>query len=379
MAAAFDPYGRKKQARSSSRPDPLLEEKLLDRQAERAQASNKGAGAKNAAAFADPTGAGGVSNAFVGLVVVTFVLACIGAAGFGVGMASLTNDDDLRDSLNTFWPLLDFAFNYTTAGVATSQSYCSGSFTHIAYGDPATGNITLDKRRSLKTTTREVSGENHARGENRKKATQFTARGFPVDATILPGVSGVVSIVRVGHTVQITIAATGLPNDWSDPTPIWEAPDTVRMLASYLPYECIPPIASWPNCNDTIDNVAPCSVLSDDFEHPVFFGPFGRLAKINAHHTQITNGAAWWLDGDSVAITGGYIANAFAEFGTDSESDFTTDYLIGMQSFIWPTNDVPFDTVDTDLFFDQIHAQFVYKTDAAFTWTVPEECEAACL
>lgn len=367
----YNPYGRG----GGETAQGELEEKLLEREAAKAS-QGKAAGGKNAGQFADPTGAGGVSGAFVAVVAIALVF---GAAGTGMGIGALVKESQLRDSLTiTFWPLVEFAYNFTFAGTASSQSYCSGSFTHIAYGDPPTGNITLDKRRSMKTTLREVADEKHLRGKDRRMATQHTARGFPVDATVLPGVSGVVSIVRVGHTVQITIAATGLPNDWSDPTPIWEAPDTVRMLASYLPYECIPPIAEWPNCNDTIDNVATCEILSDDFEHPVFFGPFGRLAKINAHHTQITNGAAWWLDGDSVAITGGYVANAYAEEGTDSETD-SGDYLVGVQSYVWPTNDIPLDTADTDLFFDQIHVQFVYRTDATIAWTVPESCEAACL
>jgi hypothetical protein len=371
--------------------DDGFDEALISGSAYAPVATQNGA-PKKAGAPADgfPGGSGGgwTGGSIAGVSVGTILGVCaiLGAVGFGMAIWSLNNDDDLRDTVkHVVQPVLALVYNFTTSASLTSQTYCTGAFTHVAYGDPATGNITLDKRRTLK---REVTGEQTVDSYSRDapqtrrehpETSRFSVRGFPVADTVLPGVSGVVSILRADTTVQITFAATGLPNDLADPTPIWEYPDVVRMLASYIRYECIPPIAQWPNCNDTIDNVATCEILSDDFDHPVFFGPFGRASIGNIHHTQITNGAAWWLDRDAIAVIGGYVANAYAEAGTDSETD-AGDYLVGVQSYIVAIDDTPLDTdPDTDLYFDQIHASFVYQTDAAIDWEVPDSCRADCL
>lgn len=335
----------------------------------RAGAPNDGGAAEAGAA------AGGTSGMGMGaLWAVALIAVCLGAAGAITGGISLGNDDSLRDALrNNIQPVLEYVYSYTNASVVTSQSFCTASFTHVAYGDASTGNVTLGLRRGL--DAKRARGAQRGPSGKPILSTKFAgdARGFPVDATVLPGVNGVVSILRAGHTVHIVVAATGYPESLADPIPSWDFPATVRSLASYLPYECIPPIANWPNCNDTIDNVATCEALADDYEHSVFLGPFGREAIVESRHTFISNGVAWFLEPETVAITTGYVANAYAGATTDGE------YLVGVQSYIDSSVGDFATDVNIELYFDQIHAQFQYRTDASVNWEVPEDCIAACL
>ncbi len=336
---------------------------------------------------------GALGGAALGIALLALV---IGAVGLGISSWSVHNDNSLTHALrHSIQPVLEYVFNYTSAAVLTSQSFCSSSFTHVAYGTPASYNISLDKkRRGL--GTREALDAEAAYGPCTpdelgilperclyKKSIRTTShksknpRGFPIDGTILPGVDGVVTILRAGETVQVIIAATGYPADLADNIPVWQLPDVVYALSSFIRYECIPPIAAWPNCNDTIDNVAPCEELSADFDHSVYFGPFGREAVVNIQHTHITNGASWYLVTDYVQVTGSTLSNALAD--GDSDTDTDSGYLVGTQSTIFSSVILNDSNGNDELYFNNIAAQFHYKTDAGIDWEPPESCISTCL
>lgn len=313
----------------------------------------------------DGAGSGAAAGAFGTMLfrlilVAGIVLGCVLA-----GMA-VHNDHKLEHKLkNDVAPALEYAYNFSLAGAESSQTYCSESFVHVAAGTPPTGTLFLFKREvaAPPADNAEAYLDSLGRREVAPRAEHAT-RGFPLVNTRLPGTSGMVSILRVGETVRIKFTASGLPTNLSAAVPYWEDPDTALRISSYIPYECVPPVAAWPNCNASLPNVAPCTdVVLDDVYHPVRTFP-GHDTIGAVHHTHAVNGLGWFA-GNHIILSASITANGF-----DGET-----YVVGTQTDMISVVDSMFDA----LMFADLRAEAVYKTDAPIDWAVPEFCRAECV
>lgn len=351
---------------------------------------NKRSGGKNAGAPesglpADASSGG--SGAGITLIVLLGVALASGLIACALAGWSIHNDHKIEHALkNEVAPALEYAFNISQAADLGSQTYCTDALRHIAAGTPPTGTLFLAKR---EVAMRELYEKKRAAAEelfNRNARSygvgtlayrppsfeypeypgDIEERGIPLANTRLPGTTGTVSIVRVGSTVHIKFTATALPSNLSVPVPYWEVPDDVSRLSSYIPYECIPPIAAWPNCNVSILGVATCEdIETGGPDHPVFYLP-GQEVVGSTYHTHITNGLGWFA-GNHVVHSASISAN-----GYDGDTD---TYLIGMQTDIFTVTDGGM--FDAHMFSD-LRAEVFYKTDAPVDWTVPESCLAEC-
>lgn len=319
---------------------------------------------------------GGASGVWAFLIVAGVVLGIVGVI---LGSIGQKHDSDLEHALkHDVAPVLELVYNETSAMVNSSRTYCSGSFLNLAYGEPPTDYVTPFRKRgiddsltsavdpsrisfetSLKDMIRQREGEIHD-----KAAHKEAVRGVPYVVTPLNGTNGVLSIVRVGESVHIHFTTRAISSNSSIPIPIWEDPARVVTFTSLIPYECIPPVASWPNCNDTIPGVATCGDVLTDGILTVFDGTEAAI-PFNVQHHRIFNFIGSF-DGNRLDISYGFPANGYDE---------SENYLVGVQSFITSTI---VDMMNDAVMFDVATGHFHYKTDAPIDWAVPDSCLGAC-
>jgi len=348
-----------------SHPDDCATEVLVDAWGKSMAAGAEADGPKAAGAEASDAAAGGGMMAARGVLLV-LVLAGV-AVACGLAGVAIHNDHKIEHILkNDVEPALEFAYNYSQAGTGSSQTYCSESFVHVAAGTAPTSTMFLFRREVATAPVDNAEAYMNSIGKRTANAERAHAesRGFPLINTRLPGTSGMVSILRVGESVHVRYTATGVPTNLSVAVPVWEAPDTVLRISSYIPYECIPPIAAWPECNVSIPNTAPCGdVVLDNVYNPVYLLP-GHESVGAVHHTHSVNGIGWFVGNHNI-LTASIAANGFDD-GT---------YVIGTQTDMIAVVDGMFN----GLMFTDLRAETVYKTDAPIDWAVPDACRAECV
>jgi hypothetical protein len=350
-----------------SHPDDCATEVLVDAWGKSMAAGAEADGPKAAGAEASDAAASGGMMAVRGVLLV-FVIAGIAVACTLAGIA-IHNDHKIEDILkNDVEPALEFAYNHSQAVTGSSQSYCTESFVHVASGTAPTSFMSLFRRELAVAPVDNAETYMNSIGKRTVNAARAhtESRGFPLINTVLPGTSGMVSIVRVADTVHIKYTATGLPTNLSALVPVWEAPDTVLGISSYIPYECVPPIALWPNCNTSIPGVASCQNVLTNVINPVRTIP-GHETTGAVYHTHSVNGIGWFAGNHNI-LTASIAANGYTD-------DDNTTYVIGTQTDMFSVVDGMFN----GLMFTDLRAETAYKTDAPIDWAVPDACRAECV
>ncbi len=343
---------------------------LVDRRTSTRSTGRRAGASEDGLAETAGSGAGGGATRAGSVLLTVAVLAGVIACAL-VGVLWHKQNKMENALTNDVAPVLEYVFNVTQSGDYASQTFCTNSFRHVATGTDPSGTVSLDKREVMVREQYEVKRAAAKEKFDRRDVPMFeypelrAARGFPSSNTELPGTEGTVSILRVGSSVRIKFAATGLPSNLSVPVPYWEDPDVAFFLGSYIPYECIPPVAAWPDCNTTIFGVVECTdVVTGAPEHPVFFAP-EQEAIASAYHTHLVNGYGWF-DGSPLVHAASSLANGYYN---------ETTYVVGTQSQIFPV----FNEFFNDLLFAEIRGEAFYKTDAPIDWTVPEGCISTCI